>query len=234
MRRRSGRICGRATRRRCPGRRSGSMPAVGSWMRAIEAREGRLAAARLADEPDGLAAPRRRDRRRRPRARPAAWPKKPSFGSGKCFTRPRTVEQRLPRPSSPAWLPAARARRGASPARGRRRRQRLARSCVTQQRALRPGATRQQLGMLVALLDAERTARARNGSPSARSSGSGGVPSMVVSRLSPGRCRSMPRHRVDQRPGIGMARIGEQLLRSAPPPPPRRHTSRSRAGRHWR
>ena len=76
--------------------------------------------------------------------------------------------------------------------------------------------------------DARRTSRCgtgsarRSGSPSAWSSGSGGVPSMVISRLLAGHVPVDARHRVDQRPGVGMARIGEHLLRSAPPRRPRR------------
>ena len=85
-------------------------------------------------------------------------------------------------------------------------------ACVTQQRALRPGASSSSVGMLVAPLDAERAARARSGSPSGIASGSGGVPSMVVRRRVAGQMPVDARHRVDQRPGVGMARIGEQLL----------------------
>jgi hypothetical protein len=48
--------------------------------------------------------------------------------------------------------------------------------------------------------------------PDGIASGSGGAPSMVVSRRVPGQVPVDPRHCVYQSPGIGMARIGEHLL----------------------
>ncbi len=147
-------------------------------------------------------------------------------GSGKCFTRPRTCSSGSPRSASAGAVihagAVAWAGTGARVAGGGNG----SPDCVTQQRALRSGRKLQQVGMLAALVDAERAAR--------REAAAGRMRERIGRRAFDGHqpplSRDMPvdaRHRVDQRPGVGMARIGQDLPRSAPPRPPRRHTSRS-------
>ena len=98
-------------------------PAVGSMDARDQPRERRLAAAGFADEADGFARWRRRDRRRRRHARLRCLPKKLSFGSGKCFTTPRNSQHRHRRCAFPprAW-PARAMSRQRLPRRGRRQR----------------------------------------------------------------------------------------------------------------
>ncbi len=81
---------------------------------------------------------------------------------------------------------------------------------------------------------AERAARARSGSPMAGRSGSGGCALDGDQPRVPRPTAVDARHGVDQRPSVGMARIGAGSARSGLPPPPRRRTSRGRASRCWR
>ena len=150
-----------------------------------------------------------------------------SFGSGKCFTQAATCEERpARRPIDGRGSP--RSSGGASGG--------AQRSAGLRHPAARgaPGAsTGEQLGVLRAFLDGERGSAARKRQPDGQARGSGGWPSMVISRRSLG-LRIDARHGVQQRPGVGMARIGQQILGRRPPRPPRRRTSRRTRGRYRR
>ena len=195
MRRRSGRIVDWRGVGDVLCRRRRIVPAVGLVDARDQPRERRLAAAGLADQADGLAAADREvDAIDGVHARAGLREEASPSAAESASRRPRDLA---------ASAPPAAARRGAATAgRGRasRRRQRPP-SCVTQQRALR---ARRPLGSSsgcsVALLDAERAARRESGSRWARRSGSGGVPSMVISRRIARPCAIDARHGVAAAP----------------------------------
>ena len=130
-----------------------------------------------------------------------------SLGSGKCLTqaaRPRESVPRCPTRGAPAVTTSARALRL------RAARQVLAR--LRDPAAARAGfADRQQLGMLVALLDAERAARREAAARGPGSADRAACPRSWSGASRPA-CAVDPRRRVEQRPGVGMARVGQELL----------------------
>ena len=154
-----------------------------------EAREGRLAAARLADDADGLA--RRHveidalDRAhdflaRRRSLRAAAGNASPGRAPTAAAPRSRLAWPRLARRPTRALAGSAVAGGGSgSP------------DCVTQQRALRPGASSMQRRMLVALLRCGTGSAPRNGSPTGSRADRAARPRWWSGGASPGRCRSI-------------------------------------------
>ncbi len=208
-------------------------------IRAVDARDQtrqrRLAAPRFADETDGLALGDTRDRHRPPRARPAAARRSRPLGIGKCLTRPLDLENWLygcccdgscgvtcgrchcrhaARASSEcAAASADRSRRFGKPCP----------ACVTQQRAWRPSRHGQQTP------DVRRTSRSgtdsarRIGNPLGQFKGSGGVPSIVMSRLSPAVFWSRRGAALSSAHVYGCA-DRQVALRSIPPLPLRPHT----------
>ena len=138
-----------------------------------------------------------------------------SFGSGKCFVRSRSSSSGSPRVAGRRRASDVSARGAVRPraSRGDRRRRRRAAT-----RLRDPAARARARRRPPAAPDARRTRRcgtgsaARSGSPRASRSGSGGVPSIVDQPLLARRVAVEPRHRVEQRPGVGMLRVGQQRL----------------------
>ena len=186
MRRRSGRIAeADASAISWPAKRI--EPAVGSWMRTTSRAKVDL------PQPDSpttpTVSPAATSRSTPSTARTTLLaPNRPSRGSGKCLTRPRTDKSGSAAAPSDTLAGALSLTTvtGRAPAGGGSG----APDCVTQQRALRPGAISISAGCSshLAMRNGQRGAKRH---PDGIASGSGGAPSMVVSRRVPGRCRSI-------------------------------------------
>ena len=176
-------------------------PAVGSCRRVDQPRQRGLAAAGLADQADRLAAARPRRSTPSTARRTRCGRRSSSRGSRKVLDQTAHFQH--------GARSAVRATAGGGALRGCGGCRWTAVLCHPAARGA-VLADRQQVRVLDALRIANGQ-RARKRQPAGHALGSGGGPSMVTSRRSAS-SPVEPRRGMQQRPGVGMARIGQQIL----------------------